>query len=60
MKNNHTDKIIRLESHPNRIYMVNDKVLYSRFLAMKKLFPPDKINKNSHAILDTQGISRDK
>ena len=32
--------------------MVNDKLSYCRFLAMKSLFG-DKVNKKSYAILDT-------
>lgn len=37
----------------DRIYMVNDKLSYCRFLAMRSLFPEEKINKKAYAILDT-------
>ena len=33
--------------------MANDKVSYARALAIKGLFPHDKINKNSSVVLDT-------
>lgn len=53
-------KEIILDSDVDRIYMVNDKLSYCRFLAMKSLFPDTDTNKNSYAILDTAGISIDK
>ena len=37
----------------DRIYMVNDKLSYCRFLAMRSLFPQEKINEKAYAILDT-------
>ena len=37
----------------DRIYMVNDKLSYCRFLAMRSLFPKEKINEKAYAILDT-------
>lgn len=54
------ERIASLDSEVNRIYMVNDKLSYCRFLVMKSLFPDTATNKNSHAILDTQGTGIDK
>jgi len=41
----------------DRIYMVNDKLSYCRFLAMRSLFPEEKINEKAYAILDTTSTS---
>ena len=53
-------KKIILDSDVDRIYMVNDKLSYCRFLAMKSLFPDTAINKNSYAILDTPGVIKEE
>jgi hypothetical protein len=47
------EKINDIDTDVDRIYMVNDRLSYGRFLAIKKLFPNDKINEKSYAILDT-------